>query len=1399
MREKKEMRSGKESIERRHPVRQQLLAVFLGVCLAVVSVPFSQIGGSVRAAGLITSDDGKTDQRKHKSNNEKKNIREIKTLEEETEVLFMEERLSDTPAKPGCGIISEDVTWATVGTLENGELVVMPGITLTITQPLVISGNVTIKGGGTIARGGSGAGFKMNGGGNLALEDITLDGCSSAFPEASVSMITANGRNTITLGGGCTIKNCSSVSDGAAVCFPGGNAENSDITLNGALIENCSTANLGGAICANDKPSKSGIITLNDATIRNCSAGTNGGAIHAPNIDVTINGGCYENNRTTKLTDGLTGGGFIYICRGTLTINDGIFTGNSCVNKGGCISHCGHGDTRTYINGGAFSGNTCSNKQYAGSGAVYSYASELRDTSVVLSGNAKFGDNAGNSGTDGIYLDAKAETMRKIQISGPLNYPVKIFLKPKEGDVVAEGVSQYQLLKRDMKKISLVDVSDSGKAWYAVLDENTNQIHTSETAPTAAYYVYYIKNGAQGIVSGDDAGYDMGATVTVKSAEGLSYEGRRFVGWNTKADGSGTMYQANDTFTLEGDTNLYAIFKEDFAADFYSGTAGHKETVEADMDWEAAVGTVMTPELLPMDGGFSAVGWSGSHQGFDKQLEAGISLTLTGNATYYGVYEKEVTLSYHADAAETCPESESKTCRANVGEDIVRDIPEFTVAGGATKMGGTFLGWNTQEDGDGTMYQEGEVLELDQDEELYAIFEDKPAFYADFYSGSAGEKEREMAFLEEGAVSGTVIVPELKPMKGFTKVGWNDSHEEFTGDVAEGTEITLTENAAYYGVYEKEVMLSYHANGGDNCPDSESGICHANVGEDVSYILPTFMAAAPQPREGYVFAGWNTRWDGKGEPYLAGEELKLDHDTVLYAMWVAGDCTPYRVEHYQQDIEGDSYTRVDMDTEYLAGRTGDMVEAKPNPYMGFSRSKDPELGRAEGIVEADGSLVLQVYYDRDVYEVGFDLNGGEGTAPAAQLVRYGGCVKEVQQPQRRGYTFKGWYMDREGTDGAYWDFSQTVEENSNNRKSMLYAKWADEEAPVFGEARFGKGTRNFMDWVIGRKKLTIIIPITEEGNGLRQGDYRLKPESGKPKTGTAVIRAQQTAVPEVRARSGGLTAVLTLRGSTKSGKSEAVITIAEEFKGKVTLTCTDNAGNTSVEKVLTADGAGAIVEDNAPDIHFSKAGENTEKSSAIVEVDVEDSAGDSITAGLAAVSYRLDGGKESSVGREEFTESMVEDFRFAVDVQGEGKHTLEVTATDNAGNSAMRNASVEITRKKAVVTTNPQGPKSTDTTKNPGLPKSASGEPKTGENTSVKVFATLGMVAGFTYLLLYFTGGEGGITEAEKEEVISRLVRWARRGRFRKYPALAIILLFLLYYHSIGRSVGDDWKKVYEG
>ena len=328
-----------------------------------------------------------------------------------------------------------------------------------------------------------------------------------------------------------------------------------------------------------------------------------------------------------------------------------------------------------------------------------------------------------------------------------------------------------------------------------------------------------------------------------------------------------------------------------------------------------------------------------------------------------------------------------------------------------------------------------------------------------------------------------------------------------------------------------------------------------------------------------------------------------------------------------------------------------------------------------------------------------------------------------------------------------------------------------------------------MDWVVSRKKLVISVPITEEGSGLKQGDYRLEPEKGEAKEGTAVIRAGSLAVPGVRARSGGITAVMTLRADAPSGQSVAEITIAEDFKGSIFLTCTDYAGNVSVQKLLTADGAGAVVEDNAPNIRFTDIKADKARQRAKVRIDITDTANENVTAGIASVSYQVDGGKAKAEGKEEFADNMIENYSFDVALKGEGEHTLKVTAEDNAGNRRVRKTTIRIAKKRAAIVQKEQTPPE---------PKPTS-EPKTGEHGFVKIFATLGMIAGFTYLLLYFYTGESGVTESEKEEIISRLVRWAQKGKLRKYLALLVISLFLIYYHSIGKSVDDGWKKVYEG
>ena len=1291
--------------------------------------------------------------------------------------LFVErvepEELAVERQLPGCGTISEDTVWSGNVTLADGELIVEPGVTLTIQGVVTVQGNVTIKGGGTIKRGSGNAYFSVYNGAHLTVGNVTLDGASLPSDRPMVEVV----KSEATLDDGCRIMNCIKASGGPWVDYVNGNGQKTNASGGGPAFYLA-----GGKAIFND------IIIEN-----NCSNIAYGGAVWICNSELTINSGTYRNNKAVG-GSGSWGGGCFYNVGAKLYIYGGNFIGNSTTARGGCILNLNDSGTETYLYGGCFEGNKCSASGYQGSGAVFHCAYDQGRPTINgqgalldISGNVQFvGDGTEGSGTDGVYLDLSpsGDVARKITISDTLRYPVTLYLKASEGYVIAEGTNEYRLLhERDMKKIHFVDVGNSGKTWYAVLDKEKNQVYLSETNPNYGYYVYYLNNGAQGTVV-DDNKYQIDDSATVQPADGLQREGYQFVEWNTKADGSGTPYQPGEDLTIEGDTDLYAIFVKGkvLKADFYSGSAGQKQTKSVELAEGAEGGSVTAPELEEMEG-WSALGWSEDAAAYDELIEPGEEIFLTEDQEYYGVYEKDVTLTYEAEHADIAPQDDVAKCHAIVYEEVATTPARFEVAPAAVRYGYAFAGWNAEEDLTGRTYRQGEILETDEDATLYAIF--KRPLHAYFHSGSAGQVEEQVVEIPEDATSGTVRTLELKDSQdmaagNWQPVGWDLQEDGYGGEIKAGEEVILTDDTDYYGIYKKEVTLSYDANGGESCPRGETKECCANVHEEVSYDEPTFKIAAELEREGYTFTGWNTEKDGTGEPFEAGKDYELTGDTRLYAQWEAATVT-YQVEHYKQDLEGDGYTRVDDDTECIAARAGEEVEAKANDYIGFTENKEHALRCASGIVKADNSLVLKLYYDRDVYHVNFDLNGGTGNVPNSQDVRYEGVLQSVAAPKRAGYNFKGWYLDSSGSEGKQWDFARTVEVNASSRNVTLYAKWADEIAPVLGRTTYGKGHKDLFGWILHKNRLKVTVPVTEEGSGVKQAEYILMPEGAEEREtayiGTPGMVYGTIGLPLGAVNAGGNRSTKgRARVTTRNGKIVAEFTISEDFKGTVAMTANDWAGNISAEKLLTADGNGVIVEDNAPDIRFIPDSRGQYDNVSVVGVEVRDNAGENISGGIANVTCRVDSGKEVSVPEERFQRGIVEFSKFTVKVSGSGTHILRVEAVDNAGNKSSRKFNVDIRGKESA----------------PPTPGTGT-EPKTGDSTHVEVCATVSMIAGFSYLLLYFR--ERGMTEEKKEELVSRLVRWAKgKSGIRKMAALALIFLLLTYYHSIGKTIDGKWE-----
>lgn len=1313
-------------------------------------------------------------ERKKGQDTERKRKKSGKKEKAEEEFLDGAERIEYFDAStPGCGVISEDTVWNGSGTLENGELVVNPGVTLTINGALNIIGNVTIQGGGTIVRGKSNVQIEANVGVHLTMRNITVDGMSLPSPNSMIKAVSSE----VVLDDGCIFRNFIKTEDAGAVLFvdSGGTAVFNDI-----LIENCQVPHYGGAVFVRDSK-------------------------------LTVNCGIYKNNRTVA-TKYQYGGGCLYNASSKFYICGGKFIGNSSVSRGGCIYCTVDQKTETYLMGGYFEGNTCSYPGYEGSGAIfYSAVDPARpeldsvESILELSGSVKFcGNGDEGSGVDGVYLDINPKKVvnRKIRISNTLSYTIPLYLKAAEKYVIAEGTNAYILLhERDMKKISFYDVENSSKIWYAVLDKENNQIYLSENNPGYKYFVYYISNGADGTVV-DDNEYDIGAKATVQSADPLEKEDSTFLEWNTEPDRTGIGYQPGEKFTIEGDTDLYAIFlenkKKSMKANFYSGAACEKKTQSAIVAEDAETGTVTALDLQEMEG-FESIGWEKDNSsGYGGEVKPQEEITLSKPETdYYGVYQRDVTLSYQAEGAENIPEIEQNPCRANVHNEITYQEAEFTAASGPSKSGYHFVGWNTQEDEKGTVYQPGDSLKLTEDTTLYAMFleNDKKNFTADFYSGEPGKKETVIKTVEETVPSITIKSLKLQELEGFTPVGWDMDKSSYAGEALQDQDLTLTEEyTSYYGIYQKDVTFTYDRNDGTESSERDTKICRANVHEVITYDVPEFTIASAPSRQAYLFQGWNTQPDGKGENILPKDVIKSDSDRIFYAIWELEETAfPYQVEHYKQDLEGDGYTRSDADTESLMGIKGTEVEASPKQYTGFHINESHSQGKSKGIVEEEGSLVLKLYYDRNVYEVDFNLNGALGKTPDTQKIRYGGLLKAVEDPVRRGYNFKGWHLDDNGLDGGQWDFKNPVENNTDELHTTLYAIWADELAPELEQASFSSGYKDFQNWLIKKKKIVVTVPVTEEGSGLAKAEFLLKDENGTEKDGQAQITEKHELSNRMLSYGSSASLIRAAQAEAEQGAYEVSFIIDEEFKGKVYLTCTDHAGNISARKMLTAAGGGIILEENAPEISFSNTKDTMGKTPINVKISVKDNENRNVSGGIAGISYQLDKKKKVTLPAEDFNQDMVESYQFTVKVTGEGTHTLRVNAKDNAGNESSNQIKLKIHKeKKEKIPVRPEDPK---TPENPSLPKGP--EPKTGNNSHVKIYATVAMIAGFGYLLLYFEG-EHGITEREKDEIVYRLIEWAKRGgKFRRLVGIAVISLFLIYYHSIGKSVSVELKEVY--
>lgn len=263
-----------------------------------------------------------------------------------------------------------------------------------------------------------------------------------------------------------------------------------------------------------------------------------------------------------------------------------------------------------------------------------------------------------------------------------------------------------------------------------------------------------------------------------------------------------------------------------------------------------------------------------------------------------------------------------------------------------------------------------------------------------------------------GITGETIAAPAEPSRTGYVFAGWYSDQNctkkwDFGSDTVPGA-MTL-----YAGWTPAQYTVTFNANGGTVKPESKSVTYTEVYGE-----LPT------PTRQGYDFLGWFTA-QTDGAQVREDDRVAITAGQTLYAHWTEG-AVNYTVKHYQQNIEDNEYTEVEADRQTLSGITNQTTAAAAKTYTGFTAQPVTQQ-----TIKADGSTVVEIYYDRLTYTVTW-MNG-ENTLKTDTGVKYGAKAAYTGTDPTKtevGHTciFTGWNTAADGS-GAAWTDSVTVTGN----------------------------------------------------------------------------------------------------------------------------------------------------------------------------------------------------------------------------------------------------------------------------------------------------------------------------------------------------------------------------------
>ena len=509
------------------------------------------------------------------------------------------------------------------------------------------------------------------------------------------------------------------------------------------------------------------------------------------------------------------------------------------------------------------------------------------------------------------------------------------------------------------------------------------------------YSIYFDANLGNGTTTKVDATYDVETTLTTN---GFSKVGYSFVGWNTKADGSGTSYTDGQTIKNLLSENgasltLYAVWEANtntkYVVNIYRRTL--EGTLERLQSYEDSGVSDTEVTLSLMD-----------FEGFITPTNQNIFVKADGSATIDVVYERQ---SYKVIFTATHPDTHESITSSDIdvkyeGSIIFPSSYNIKNYSLVWKYDGEVVNADTKVTEDMTL-----VAEYIRIEKTIVIH-------------SEGQQNVEIPNVDAG-INVLTLLSEQPSKVGYSFGGWYlDSNFE--------TELTST-----YVMPEDNLDIYVKWNINQYTISFDSGVTSITQNYGTSVTLPT------PSKTGYIFGGWLRN----GQPYSV-TTMPAEDGISLTAKW---DPITYSIVFDSNGGSGttSSINNVKYDTKVNLSSNG--FERKGYSFLGWSTSKTDTSNlllntqEVENLTsENDGVVTLYAVWEINTYTYNFIVVDNEGNTVetlSSQSLHYDVQVTipntNKQDEYPTSYTFDGWYSDASCTSKVDVDKNAFTTNSSN--------------------------------------------------------------------------------------------------------------------------------------------------------------------------------------------------------------------------------------------------------------------------------------------------------------------------------------------------------------------------------